>query len=203
MSQAVTQVEDYRLARARRPKSAVTRYVESLPELERRGILGLVVSTLTHAVVLLILSILWMRADDEPAVEVVATIDTTLPEAPVLVEPEVLDLEPDPIDLSAIEGVADIGDLEVEELAVSLPESAVGDVMAATAEPVLAVPKGIAADIARIQKRVAEEGGKTGEVQFSLSWQDMNDADLHVIVPEVAGSSGARRPVLRASWMST
>ena len=34
-----------------------------------------------------------------------------------------------------------------------------------------------------IQERVGRAGGKTGEVQFSLSWHTTNDLDLHVITP--------------------
>lgn len=36
---------------------------------------------------------------------------------------------------------------------------------------------------AGIQDRVQKAGGKTGEVQFSLSWHSLNDLDLHVITP--------------------
>lgn len=36
---------------------------------------------------------------------------------------------------------------------------------------------------AGIRKRVKAAGGATGEVQFSLSWMDRNDLDLHVIAP--------------------
>ena len=42
---------------------------------------------------------------------------------------------------------------------------------------------GVAAAVADIQERVTKAGGRTGEVQFSLSWKDRNDLDLHVIVP--------------------
>ena len=34
-----------------------------------------------------------------------------------------------------------------------------------------------------IQERVGKAGGKSGEVQFSLSWHSTNDLDLHVITP--------------------
>lgn len=34
-----------------------------------------------------------------------------------------------------------------------------------------------------IQKRVVQAGGKSGEVQFSLSWDAISDLDLHVITP--------------------
>lgn len=36
---------------------------------------------------------------------------------------------------------------------------------------------------AGIRKRVKAAGGATGEIQFSLSWLDRNDLDLHVIAP--------------------
>ena len=36
---------------------------------------------------------------------------------------------------------------------------------------------------AGIRKRVKSAGGATGEVQFSLSWLNRNDLDLHVIAP--------------------
>ncbi|MEZ6137280.1 MAG: hypothetical protein R3C53_20515 [Pirellulaceae bacterium] len=36
---------------------------------------------------------------------------------------------------------------------------------------------------AAIQGRVGKAGGKMGEVQFALAWKDINDVDLHVIVP--------------------
>jgi hypothetical protein len=34
-----------------------------------------------------------------------------------------------------------------------------------------------------IQGLVTEAGGRTGEVQFALAWKNVNDLDLHVIVP--------------------
>lgn len=42
---------------------------------------------------------------------------------------------------------------------------------------------GIDAAVAQIQERVRKAGGKSGEIQFSLSWEDKNDLDLHVITP--------------------
>ncbi|MCA9036768.1 MAG: hypothetical protein KDA91_16655 [Planctomycetaceae bacterium] len=43
-------------------------------------------------------------------------------------------------------------------------------------EPVPGIAEGI-------QDRVRRAGGKTGEVQFTLSWHSLNDLDLHVITP--------------------
>ena len=40
-----------------------------------------------------------------------------------------------------------------------------------------------AAAVSMIQKRVGREGGRKGEVQFSLVWANTNDVDLHVISP--------------------
>ena len=34
-----------------------------------------------------------------------------------------------------------------------------------------------------IEERLEREGGKTGEVQLSLAWDDYNDLDLHVFCP--------------------
>lgn len=48
------------------------------------------------------------------------------------------------------------------------------------AEPANAETKRLAG---AIQKRVVEAGGKTGGVQFSLSWDTISDLDLHVITP--------------------
>lgn len=182
MSQAVTPVDEYRPARRKRPAFAVSHYMESLPEQERRGIVGIVVSTTAHAVILLVFSIWWMAADREPVVETFARIDTELPESAVLIEPEMLQLEPALIEPVALEALPDVEDFAAEELSVQLPEAAVSALTQPSETP--KIPKGIAAEVARIQKRVAEEGGKTGQVQFSLSWRDMNDVDLHVIVPE-------------------
>lgn len=46
-----------------------------------------------------------------------------------------------------------------------------------------ALAPGVAAAVAEIQERVTQAGGKSGEVQFSLSWHNRNDLDLHVVVP--------------------
>jgi len=182
MSRVVAGTGTYGLASAKRRESAVGRYLDSLPEQERRGIVGIIVSTAAHAIVLLAFSIWWMTADREPSTETFATIDTTLPEAAVLVEPELLQMEPEAIDAVALEDLPDVGEFAAEDPTVNLPDIAVGNVAEPIPNP--GVPQRIAADVARIQKRVAEEGGKTGEVQFSLSWRDKNDVDLHVVVPE-------------------
>lgn len=42
----------------------------------------------------------------------------------------------------------------------------------------------VPAAVARIQGKVAEAGGKKGEVQFSLVWESKSDLDLHVINPK-------------------
>ncbi|MGB4739960.1 MAG: hypothetical protein WBH50_17320 [Fuerstiella sp.] len=42
---------------------------------------------------------------------------------------------------------------------------------------------GLGAIEANIQGRVGKAGGRSGEVQFSLSWHSTNDVDLHVIAP--------------------
>ncbi len=182
MSRVVTETGDYGIPSARRRESAITRYLDALPEQERRGIVGIIVSTTAHAAVLLIFSIWWMATDNEPSFETVATIDTALPEAAVLIEPEVLQMEPDAVEAVAFEELPDVGAFAAEEPTINLPDVAAGEDPAPIPNP--GVPQRIAADVARIQKRVAQEGGKTGEVQFSLSWRDMNDADLHVVVPE-------------------
>ena len=43
------------------------------------------------------------------------------------------------------------------------------------------VPASVTA--ATIQQRVSAAGGKSGDVQFALAWQNINDVDLHVIDP--------------------
>ncbi len=53
---------------------------------------------------------------------------------------------------------------------------------------------GIAAKaVAGIQGRVVKAGGQPGEVQFALAWRNINDIDLHVIVPSGEHISHMRR----------
>ncbi len=51
----------------------------------------------------------------------------------------------------------------------------------------------ISAVAVSIQSRVTEAGGQMGEVQFALSWKDVNDLDIHVITPAGERISHLRR----------
>lgn len=46
---------------------------------------------------------------------------------------------------------------------------------------------------AEFKKRLAREGGKSGDIQFSLIWNNTNDIDLHVICPSGEKISYANR----------
>lgn len=45
-------------------------------------------------------------------------------------------------------------------------------------------PEDISKNILETQRRVREAGGKEGEIQISLSWNNRNDLDLHVVDPK-------------------
>ena len=52
-----------------------------------------------------------------------------------------------------------------------------------------------------ILKRVRREGGRSGEVQFSLAWDDRSDVDLHILTPEGEHISYRQLRSLDGGWL--
>ncbi|GIW98225.1 MAG: hypothetical protein KatS3mg111_1558 [Pirellulaceae bacterium] len=143
-------------------------------------------STLVHLLLLLILSLI---ALGRPPTMSHLTFDLASSSAPPLdalpaiavTEPSLEEAEPSEssamdLALTAVE----IAPLPVDM--VMVPEGITSSMEEAVA------PEGSANSVlaqvaGRIQKRIAEEGGQQGEVQFALAWSNRNDVDLHVIAP--------------------
>lgn len=143
---------------------------------DRRELAGVIASTVFHAVVLVLLSMLFLAAD--PAgnrIETATGFADGLPEAVTVIDTEQPLVEPVPPSGSLFEQTSEsVTTLLPVPSSDLTPQGLGGDTNEPPAVPSVA---------AGIQKRVQAAGGKTGEVQFSLSWHDHNDLDLHVIVP--------------------
>lgn len=144
----------------------------------RRELQGLIGSTALHAAILLLLSVFFISGqpvgdkletyagftDGEPS-PVTTVVDVDEPLAPPV------DQQRDLLKSRTV-----VASEVIPELSADVTPSGVE-----TNEP--EAPAGVAAVVAGIQKRVNDAGGRAGEVQFSLSWHNRNDLDLHVIAP--------------------
>ena len=145
----------------------------------RAEVSGLLISSLLHIVVGGILSLIVYATQTMPDLLVTHAgfqefID---PEKPVMFETE------------TDEPIEDLQSrmASVVNLTNMFENSAKADLTPTGIEPAGDPPAsdvGEAAGVAAgIRKRVKAAGGATGEMQFSLSWLDRNDLDLHVIAP--------------------
>lgn len=149
-------------------------------------VVGIVVSTAFHAIILVTLSLLFLRADPPVArIQTDGSFADELPPAVATMLPEIDPIEPEEsAPVIAVDAGTQAEFLPQVSEAVSaklVADSDMSDAANANSSKPLA---GVAAAVADIQDRVSRAGGKSGEVQFSLSWKDFNDLDLHVIVPD-------------------
>ncbi|MFK7821353.1 MAG: hypothetical protein AB8G99_21740 [Planctomycetaceae bacterium] len=146
--------------------------------------IGVGLSIASHLMLVLLLSLIVFRDDAVSRFETEVSISDALPTGvtATLEDDAVLLAEAEPVDLTDTGSATDfISPDDPLLMPQGLANADVGaKVGAATAERILT---GVDAAVADIQERVERAGGKTGEVQFSLSWHDRNDVDLHVITP--------------------
>lgn len=150
-----------------------------------REMTSVLASTAVHALALIVLSFFFLKPEPEIArIDAAGRfVDEQLPGVTTIVEAEPVIVGTEAA-LNGSDASASF-DLSptIAETADLLPKG-----LADAVEPALGVdaslPPGVASAIADIQDRVQQAGGKTGEIQFSLSWYDRNDLDLHVVVPK-------------------
>lgn len=140
-------------------------------------------SIVVHLIILLILSlILIVQQDSSNPVVIDGQISELRGDADAAMEmsdPDVLEIRTTPLNLPTI------SNLIVPESGIA--EEVPVDLTAIASSSELKSGTGLSAAAAAvasgIQGRVQKAGGRSGEVQFSLAWQSLNDLDLHVIVP--------------------
>ena len=150
-----------------------------------REMTSVLASTAVHALALIVLSFFFLKPEPEIArIDAAGRfVDEQLPGVTTIVEAEPVIVGTEAA-LNGSDASASF-DLSptIAETADLLPKG-----LADAVEPAPGVdaslPPGVASAIADIQDRVQQAGGKTGEIQFSLSWYDTNDLDLHVVVPK-------------------
>ncbi len=168
------------------PPSDVS-WLQQLPQLDLSIPHALLVSLIFHIVLMLLLSMIVFgvgRRQLAPTELLVSQVENYS-----VMESPTFELQPDlaPESEPVFEPATDLV-VAVDLAAPPKLELASQDTL--TAQPVstssesrqstsVAVPRSVAA----IQTRVSNAGGRKGEVQFALAWQNTNDVDLHVIVP--------------------
>lgn len=140
-------------------------------------------SMVVHLVVLLCLSLF-----------IIAQQDTSLPlaiegrlselrgdgEAALeLSDPDLFEIQTTPLNLPTVTNLIVPDSGAATEATVDLTAFA----SSAAGDSGRGLPTAAAAIASGIEGRVQKAGGRSGEVQFSLAWQSLNDVDLHVIVP--------------------
>lgn len=163
---------------------------------DRRWWTSTAVSTVVHVVLLMILALIVTPpdADRRPKPFVIAQPEPeefTEPEQLVAMEVAPTDpaaAEPENVEIDApVELVADAGAaaFDVPADAAGIPEFDVAGLGARIGSGAAGAGAGRAGagfggDVGR---RLAAAGAKTGDVQVSLSWDNFNDIDLHVVAP--------------------
>jgi hypothetical protein len=166
------------------------RYATHRPELKKslpdaahaggtRSRYALLVSAILHTSVLGMLSLLVYSSNNQPQSSLSMTIDDADDAAAMTLLPEVeLTIPPATRSFSVAASLADSIEQPIQ-IPLSLLQSGETSEKAAAAAPTLKTQQAVT----KIQGRVDKAGGKRGEVQFALAWQNVNDVDLHVIAP--------------------
>ncbi len=160
---------------------------------------GMTISTVVHSILFLSLALLVpLSKETAPAVQIVSTFeepDTLLEDSDML--PVELPLEPleeldEPVPEIAATDIADIdtsGSFDPSDVAgfsgpladaIAGADSMLADFGSVRAGGGLGGGNGFGGEIGR---RLTRAGAKTGAIQISLSWNNFNDLDLHVVPP--------------------
>ncbi len=140
-------------------------------------------SIIVHLVALLVLSLIMLAQQDT---SVPLSTEVHFSELPGegedvfdLSDPELFETETTPLNLPETTSLIMPDSGAAAETKIDLTAFASSD----ASQSGSGIPNAVSAIASGIQGRVAKAGGRTGEVQFSLSWHSLNDVDLHVIVP--------------------
>lgn len=143
------------------------------------------ISVVVHAIAFLLLSLVLISQKEtyEPLISEARFADESGDDGEFIVEVEDLDLPVTPVvmeNIRALNAVTAV-DSSIAFREVDVDLNAFGNRLSGS--DLQGLPSGIAAIAGEVQGRVAKAGGRTGEVQFSLAWESLNDLDLHVITP--------------------
>ena len=140
-------------------------------------------SIIVHIVVLLFLSLfLIAQQDRSPPLAIEGHLSELLGDGEAALElsdPDLFKIETTPLNLPTITNLIVQDSGAATEATVDLTAFA----SSAASHSGNGFPDAVAAIASGIEGRVQKAGGRSGEVQFSLAWQSLNDVDLHVIVP--------------------
>jgi hypothetical protein len=140
-------------------------------------------SIIVHLVVLLFLSLFIIaQQDTSPPLAIEGHLSELRGDGEAALElsdPDLFEIQTTPLNLPTITDLIVQNSGAATEATVDLTAFATS----AARDSGSGLPIAAAAIASGIEGRVQKAGGRSGEVQFSLAWQSLNDVDLHVIVP--------------------